>query len=45
MPLAENSSAYLKKEDQAVCSEIQEESDLAQPSVSHHIKVLIEGFN
>ena len=24
------------------CSEIQEESDLAQPSVSHHIKVLIE---
>jgi ArsR family transcriptional regulator, arsenate/arsenite/antimonite-responsive transcriptional repressor len=24
------------------CSDIQEESDLAQPSVSHHIKVLIE---
>ena len=24
------------------CSEIQEESELAQPSVSHHIKVLIE---
>ncbi|HEY9005468.1 ArsR/SmtB family transcription factor [Ohtaekwangia sp.] len=24
------------------CSQIQEEIDLAQPSVSHHIKVLIE---
>lgn len=24
------------------CSQIQEESDLAQPSVSHHLKVLIE---
>ena len=24
------------------CADIQEESDLAQPSVSHHIKVLIE---
>lgn len=24
------------------CSEIQEESSLAQPSVSHHIKVLME---
>lgn len=24
------------------CSDIQEESDLAQPSVSHHIKVLME---
>jgi len=24
------------------CSEIQEESTLAQPSVSHHLKVLIE---
>jgi ArsR family transcriptional regulator, arsenate/arsenite/antimonite-responsive transcriptional repressor len=24
------------------CSQIQEESELAQPSVSHHLKVLIE---
>lgn len=31
-----------KKGGCGACADIQEESDLAQPSISHHIKVLIE---